>query len=168
MYFSFFIISSDFHSSVYKINNANSQSATKIFKFIDIFGLWSLGTLEKKLCTITFSTIYISGFCWNRLTCMIFYYCKCPKIHIEHCFIFQHRLVKSLYNMHQCLRCIFGHLQWLQSLHITLANPRLAVIGLHTKLQLFSLSVSRDNWSWLQHFWPRLNRFNPNLANPPI
>ena len=68
------------------------------------------------------------------------------------------------YNMHQCLRCILGHLQWSQSLRITLANPCLAVI----ELQLFSISVSRDNWSWLQHFLLRLNRFNPNWANPPI
>ena len=79
-----------------------------------------------------------------------------------------YRFVKSLYNMHQCLRCILGHLQWSQSLYITLANPRLAVIELHTKMQLFSLSVFRYNWSWLQRFWPRLNQFNPNWANPPI
>ena len=78
------------------------------------------------------------------------------------------RFVKSSYNMHQCLRCIFGHLQWLQSLHITLANPRLAVIELHTKLQLFILSVSRDNWRWLKPFWPCLNQFNPNWADPPM
>ena len=51
------------------------------------------------------------------------------------------RFVKSLYNIHQCLRCILGHSQ---SLTITLANPRLAVIELQTTLQLFSLSVSRD------------------------
>ena len=76
--------------------------------------------------------------------------------------------VQSLYNMHQCFRCIFGHLLWTQSLNITLATPRLAVIELHIKLQAFSLSISRDNWSWLKHFLPRLNRFNPNWANPPI
>ena len=70
MSFSFFIISSDFHSSVYKINDANSQSATKIFKFIDIFGLWSLGTLEKKLCTITFSTIYICSHKCAFVSCL--------------------------------------------------------------------------------------------------
>ena len=79
-----------------------------------------------------------------------------------------YRFVKSSYNIHQCLRCILGHSQWSESLHITSANPRLAVIELHTKLQLFSLSVSRVMWSWLKHFWPRLNRFNPNWANPPI
>ena len=37
-----------------------------------------------------------------------------------------------------------------------------------SKPPVFSLSVSRDNWSWLQNFWPCLNRFNPNWANPPI
>ena len=79
-----------------------------------------------------------------------------------------YRFVKSSNNMHQCLRCILGHLQWSQSLHITSANLHLAVIKLHTKCQLFSLSVSRDNWSWLQHFISRLNRFNQNWANPPI
>ena len=79
------------------------------------------------------------------------------------------RFVKSSsYNMHQCLRCILGHLQWSQSLYIILANPRLAMIELHTKWQLFILSVSRYNWSWLQRFWPRLNWFNPKWANPPI
>ena len=69
------------------------------------------------------------------------------------------RFVKSSYNMHQCLRCILGHLQWSQFLHITLVNK---------KLQLLSLSVSRYNWSWLKRFWPRLNWFNPNWANSPI
>ena len=78
------------------------------------------------------------------------------------------RFVKSSYSMHKCLRCVWGHLQWSQSLHITLANPRLAVIELHTRLQLHSLPGSRDNWSWQKHFWPRLNQFNPNWANPPI
>ena len=31
----FFIICSDFHNSVHKINDANSHSGTKIFEFID-------------------------------------------------------------------------------------------------------------------------------------
>ena len=65
-------------------------------------------------------------------------------------------------------RCFMGHLQLSQCLYITLANPHLAVIELHTKLQLFSLSVSRDTWSWLKRFWPRLNWFNPHWANPPL
>ena len=58
--FSFFIISSDFHTTVYKINDANSQSATKIFEFIDTFGLWSLGTLKKN---VVYHNFFLDLFC---------------------------------------------------------------------------------------------------------
>ena len=53
-----FIICLDFHSSVYKMVDANSQSGTKYWKKLDFFGWWSLVTLEWNLCSITKSMIY--------------------------------------------------------------------------------------------------------------
>ena len=68
--------------------------------------------------------------------------------------------------MHKCLRCTLGHLQWSKSLHITLANPHLAVNELHTKsLTYLYPEIIKVDWS---AFWPRLNWFYPNWGNPPI